>query len=67
MGGVVMLVRRVGHLGFAVLQCSLKIYIQAILSLKIIYPWARPIEITKAKANSLIEMQKMSIFMLENI
>ena len=38
---------------FGVLQCSLKSYFQAILAVKIICLWGRPIAITYPKSNSL--------------
>ena len=34
--------RRAGHPGFAVQQCSSKIYFQTILNIKIMHFWARP-------------------------
>ena len=48
-----------GHLGFAVLQCSSKSYFQAILTMKIIYLWTRPIKIS---SNSLNRKCKNIVF-----
>ena len=53
-----------GHLGFAVLQCSSKSCFQVILTIKIIYHWARPIQ---KPAPSQITKQKYAFLIIENI
>ena len=50
---------RAGHLGFAVLQWSSKIYFQAILIVKIIYLWARLIKPNYPKSIPLVENEKI--------